>query len=661
MVTGVKAPELSGGVGWLNTSHPITLKELHGKFVLLDFWTFCCINCMHIIPDLKKLETKFPDDLVVIGVHSAKFDNEKDSGNIREAILRYGIEHPVVNDANFKIWNAFAVHSWPTLVLIDPDGNIAAQFAGEGNYDRIVNAIETLKPKFAGKLNEKPLHFDLERYKLQPTPLAFPGKIIWDGVKAPSGLPSVPPTTPSALGPRLFISDSGHNRIVVTTGDGKLIETIGAGQEGLQDGSFQTAEFRHPQGMCFSDNKLYVADTENHALRLVDLTKKTVTTIAGDGQQAAFRARGGVGKTARLSSPWDLVLVDGKLYIAMAGCHQIWMMDLKSQKVGPYAGNGREDIIDGPLDQASLAQPSGITTDGKKLYFVDSEVSAVRSADLSTDGDVSTIIGEGLFDFGDVDGVGPAARLQHPLGIVWHDGKLYVADSYNHKIKEVDPQSKRASTLLGTGKAGTADNSLNEPGGLTFMGNELLIADTNNNRIRETTLPSSTTKAFTIPFLAPPNAPPLTKAETQAVAKSDELPAMPNPEKIAITTQTVLPGSSKLDLQVNLPHGWHLNDQTAVNYYFKQVSGKSIEFGSGSDKTSISVTQGIIKPPHMPVSVPVTLTEGQSALRLIVTLYYCKGDEACSVRTLDVTAPITVSSKAKQSAINIHCNLPAPK
>lgn len=288
-------------------------------------------------------------------------------------------------------------------------------------------------------------------------------------------------------------------------------------------------------------------------------------------------------------------------------------------------------------------------------------------ADLSTDGDVSTIIGEGLFDFGDVDGAGAEARLQHPLGIVWHDGKLYIADSYNHKIKEVDPETKRARTVLGTGKAGTGGNALNEPGGLTFVGNELLIADTNNNRIRETTLPSSTTKAFTIPFLAPPNAPPLEKSDLKSGAPTDELPAMPNPRKIGARQQSVRPGTSQLNLDVKLPHGWHLNDQTAVNYYFKQVSGDSVKFTAvtdktpSPDKTPTNVTQGIIKPPHVPVSVPVRLTEGHSELRLIVTLYYCEGDEACTVRTLDISAPVTVSSTAEESAINIHCDLPAPK
>jgi DNA-binding beta-propeller fold protein YncE len=237
--------------------------------------------------------------------------------------------------------------------------------------------------------------------------------------------------------------------------------------------------------MCVSGDKLYVADTENHAIRLVDLTKQTVTTLAGDGVQANSHSKGGDGKSTRLSSPWDLTLVDNKLYIAMAGMHQIWCMDLKSDHIAPYAGNGRENIVDGPLAGASLAQPSGITSDGKKLYFVDSEVSAVREADLSSDGKVRTLVGEGLFDFGDQDGIGNAAKLQHPLGITWHEGKLYIADSYNHKIKVIDPVTRSCQTLIGTGTAGSSLQTLSEPGGLTFLGEFLFIADTNNNQIKK--------------------------------------------------------------------------------------------------------------------------------------------------------------------------------
>jgi thiol-disulfide isomerase/thioredoxin len=505
--TALLAPELDGGVSWLNTDKPIHIKDLRGKVVLLDFWTYCCINCMHVIPDLKKLEAKYASELVVIGVHSAKFDNERESANIQKAISRYGIEHPVVNDAKLAIWNNYGVNSWPTLVVIDPSGHIYGQAAGEGNFAALDSAIASIVASFDknGLLDRKPLVF-AARAKVANESLSFPGKITAD-----------------AASQRLFISDSGHNRILITAADGKILDVIGSGKEGADDGDFTQASFHHPQGLAVgnlarlqfpasgnvssanpannnravsvpflgnsseANDYLYVADTENHLIRLVNLKTKMVSTLAGTRQQAFYPPSGGDATVANLNSPWDLVLVGHKLYIAMAGCHQIWLYDFDKDAVEPYAGNTVEGLIDGPLKLAALAQPSGITSDGKKLYFVDSEASAVRSADLQPSGNVETIVGQGLFVFGDQDGIGTKARLQHPLGITFFDGKLYIADSYNHKIKTIDINNKSVKTLVGNGKPGFENGILatfSEPGGLCALGDTLYIADTNNNAIR---------------------------------------------------------------------------------------------------------------------------------------------------------------------------------
>src|SRR2546421_6509962 len=286
----IRAPELTGGRGWLNTDKPLSLAALKGKVVLLDFWTYGCINCMHIIPDLKKLEKKYPNELVVIGVHSAKFQNEKDSENIRRIVLRYEIEHPIVNDADFKIWNAYAVDAWPTRYLIDPAGYIIGRLSGEGGYDALDKAISNSIAEFRkrGELNEAPLKFVLERAKVGDLPLAFPGKIIADEKNN-----------------RLFIADSDHNRIVVAKLDGTLLETIGAGTHGSTDGSFNQATFFRPQGMALDRDTLYVADTENHLIREIDLRAKTVKTIAGTGQQSYEYGLSGPARKIPLSSPWD--------------------------------------------------------------------------------------------------------------------------------------------------------------------------------------------------------------------------------------------------------------------------------------------------------------------------------------------------------------------
>src|SRR5438477_7929038 len=302
----IRAPELTGARGWLNTDKPLTLSALKGKVVLLDFWTYGCINCMHIIPDLKRLERKYPNELVVIGVHSAQFANEKETEYIRRVILRCEIEHPVVNDADFAIWNAYAVNAWPTRYLIDPAGYIIGRLSGEGGYEALDKAIGDSIAEFRkrGKLNEAPLKLVLEKAKVGDLPLAFPGKVLADEKTD-----------------RLFIADSDHNRIVIAKLDGTLVDVIGTGAQGKVSGSFETASFFRPQGMALNSDQLYVADTENHLIRQIDLKARTVETIAGTGVQSHAHGESGPAQKIALNSPWDLQLAGRTLYIAMAGPH----------------------------------------------------------------------------------------------------------------------------------------------------------------------------------------------------------------------------------------------------------------------------------------------------------------------------------------------------
>ncbi len=477
----VDAPEFPKDMQWLNTERPLTMKELRGKVVLLDFWTYCCINCIHVLPELKKLEHKYPNELVVIGVHSAKFTAEQDTENIRQAILRHEIEHPVVNDRDRIVWKAYSVEAWPTLCLIDPEGKIIGDLSGEDIFDTFDPLISGIVREFdrEGKMKRGPLRLSLERERMAKTTLLFPGKVLVDEKSA-----------------RLFVADSNNNRIVVATLDGEIKDTIGGGKAGLEDGGFKDARFNKPQGMALVGELLYVADTENHAIRRVDLEKKAVTTIAGTGKLAQRVLSPGPMRTdLLLNSPWDLVHHDGKLYIAMAGLHQLWVLDLESRKRGRFAGSGAEGRVDGALAEAALAQASGITTDGEKLYFADSETSSIRSAELRRNGRVETIVGVELFEFGDRDGTGPEVRLQHPLGVTYYEGMLYVADTYNNKIKRIDPKTKKAETFLGTGEPGLRDGAearFDEPGGLSIAGGKLYIADTNNHAIRVADLETKT-------------------------------------------------------------------------------------------------------------------------------------------------------------------------
>ncbi len=427
---------------------------------------------MHIFPQLRKLEKKYAAELAVVGVHSAKFPNERDAGNLLKAVQRYELEHPVINDAKFEIWQQYACRAWPTLMFIDPQGKVIGKHEGEISFEPFDNLIGQMVTQFdaEGLLDRTPLPQSLAQ---RPSSgLYFPGKILAD-----------------APGDRLFIADSNHNRIVVASLSGVVQEVIGSGVEGLADGSVGSAQFNHPQGMALVENVLYVADTENHAIRKVEFGDRTVATIAGTGEQGSVREGLTPGLETALSSPWDLVFHDGALYIAMAGIHQLWSMTLADGMVGPYAGSGQESLSDGPLGSATLAQTSGITTDGQKLYLADSETSSVRSADMEPTGRVRTIVGLDLFVFGDVDGADHRVRLQHPLGITHLDGVLYLADTYNHKIKRILPATRGAFTLLGTGESGHQDGPGNqarfsEPSGLSIAGGRVYIADTNNHAVR---------------------------------------------------------------------------------------------------------------------------------------------------------------------------------
>lgn len=617
----VNAPEFPTGMEWLNTERPLSIRQLRGKVVLLDFWTYCCINCIHIIPDLKKLERKYPNELVVIGVHSAKFTAEKGTENIRQAILRYEIEHPVVNDHEMQIFQEYTAKSWPTLFLIDPVGKVVAYMSGEGVYEQMDGIISKVIETFDAKklIDRRPLNLKLERQRTPASLLAFPGKVLADEQSK-----------------QLFIADSNHNRIVVLSlDDSSVKEVIGSGEVGLTDGGFESASFNHPQGMSLDGSTLYVADTENHAIRAVDLAKKTVTTIAGTGEQLKRRITfGGQAREIPLNSPWDLIMQNGILYIAMAGPHQLWQMNPKTGGITPYAGSGREARIDGPLAEAALAQPSGITTDGKKLYFADSEVSAIRSADLDPHGRVETIVGLDLFEFGDRDGKGATVRLQHPLGVVYNGGWLYVADTYNNKIKRISPKDRTSETFIGTGESGMRDGeraTLDEPGGVSVAFGKLYVADTNNHLIRVADLKTRRLETLQIKGLEK-----LRPRKTRQFAG----------ETIQITAQEIEPGEATLNVQLELPSGYKLNSlaPTALTVTTSESRVVSLTGGTALNFSS----------PNFPVNIPVKISDGEATLIADFVVYFCEAakESLCYFKEARLNIPVKAKKGAASNRIN---------
>ncbi|MEW5987529.1 MAG: thioredoxin-like domain-containing protein [Chloroflexota bacterium] len=625
----VPAPEFPVGLDWLNSARPLALAELRGKVVLLDFWTYGCINCMHVIPDLKRLESKYADELVVIGVHSAKFANEGETENIRRIILRYELEHPVINDKDFIVWTQFGAQAWPTFVLIDPDGNVVGFHSGEGIYDLFDYVIGSLVNEFEanGRLDRTPLELALERRNLADSPLLFPGKVLADEANN-----------------RLFIADSNHNRIVITDLAGNVLEVIGSGRAALQDGDYQTAAFFRPQGLTLAgDDTLYVADTENHALRRVDLAARLVETVAGTGQQVYLQQMSGPALDLGLNSPWDVLTVDGLVYIAMAGQHQVWVYDPTTSLLRRHAGSGREELEDGALAAGGLNQPSGLATDGERLYVADSEASAIRSAALDPGGRLETIVGTGLFDFGDVDGRGDEVRLQHPLGVAYLDSLLYVADTYNSKIKVIDPETRESVTFLGGETAGWRDGAdalFDEPGGLSITRDKLYIADTNNHVIRVADLATRQVSTLVL------------------VDMDGLLTRRPDGETfvgkvVTLEPQMVAAGAGAVQVEVEVPAGYKLNDLAPFAMSW-QREGTAVQFDLAQ------ANQTVVKP-HFPLTFPATFTEGQATLRGDLVIYYCQTEAQalCLIEQVRLLAPVRVAAGGGET-LSVTYTIPLP-
>ena len=616
--TAQPAPEFPAGLDWLNVARPLSLAELRGKVVLLDFWTYGCVNCMHVIPDLKRLEEQYPDEFVVIGVHSAKFENEAETENIRSVIARYDLEHPVVNDRDFVVWRTWGVQAWPTLVLIDPDGNIVGGHSGEGIYPIFQPVIDSLVEEFdrRGRIDRTPLDLVLEKDALPASVLSFPGKVLAD-----------------SAGRRLFVADTNHHRVLVTDLDtGEVLEVAGSGLADFADGAFSAAAFDQPQGMALgADGRvLYVADTGNHSIRALDLVSRTVSTIIGTGRQASiYPPQPGAAPGVELSSPWDLARSGDALFIAMAGSHQIWSLDLSSGVATWFAGNGRESTANGPRLSAELAQPSGVIvlSDGR-VVFADSESSSIRYADPGVDGVTGVLAGSdaNLFDFGDVDGVGTAARLQHPLGVEFAQGVIWVADTYNSKIKRLDPDSAEITEFAG-GEQGWADGiggaaRFSEPGGISHAEGMLYVADTNNHAVRIVDLATG-------------------EVATRVLYGIERFPsaALGTPPVVTLPGVEVAPGDGEVLLFIFIPDGYKVNDLAPFSMTW-DANGVALIDGDRS-----------IVDPRFPLAVAATFSSS-GLLAVDLTVYYCtvEADQLCLIEQVRLELPFSVAGGGAATA-----------
>ncbi|WP_046727681.1 NHL domain-containing thioredoxin family protein [Streptomyces humi] len=470
----VRAPELIGKGGWLNTGgKQYTLADLRGRIVVLDFWTFCCVNCLHVLDELRELEERHRDTVVVVGVHSPKFVHEAEHRAVVDAVERYGVAHPVLDDPELATWKQYAVRAWPTLVVIDPEGYVVAQHAGEGHAHAIARLVEELEAEHGAKGTLRRGDGPYVAPEPEPTALRFPGKALL----LPSG--------------NFLVSDTTRHRLVELAEDAEtVVRRIGSGTRGFADGTAAEASFSEPQGLALlDDGSVVVADTVNHALRRLDLTTGEVTTLAGTGRQWwQGSPTAGAAREIDLSSPWDVAVFGGKVWIAMAGVHQLWTYDPRAGTVAVAAGTTNEGLVDGPAGEAWFAQPSGLAATEDRLWLADSETSALRWVDL--EGHVHTAVGTGLFDFGHRDGAAGQALFQHPLGVtVLPDGSVAVSDTYNHALRRYDPATGEVSTLA---------TDLREPSGAVLAGDDIVVVESARHRLTRLRLPEEAVRVASV-------------------------------------------------------------------------------------------------------------------------------------------------------------------
>ncbi|MFF8915933.1 NHL domain-containing thioredoxin family protein [Streptomyces sp. NPDC015032] len=466
----VRAPELIGKGGWLNTGdQQYTLADLRGRIVILDFWTFCCVNCLHVLDELRELEEKHRDTVVIIGVHSPKFVHEAEHQAVVDAVERYEVHHPVLDDPELATWKQYAVRAWPTLVVIDPEGYVVAQHAGEGHAHAIEKLVGELEAEHVAKGTLRRGDGPYVAPEPVATHLRFPGKAL----PLPDG--------------GFLVSDTTRHRLVEIDRDSETVRRhVGTGDRGFTDGGPEDARFSEPQGLAMlPDGRIAVADTVNHAIRALDLATGVTTTLAGTGRQWwQGSPTAGPAREVDLSSPWDVAWFADRLWVAMAGVHQLWTYDPATGTVRVAAGTTNEGLVDGPADEAWFAQPSGLATsaDGERLWVADSETSALRYVERDGTGfAVRTAVGTGLFDFGHRDGGADQALFQHPLGVTaLPDGSVAVSDTYNHALRRYDPVSGEVTTLA---------TDLREPSDAVLVDGDLVVVESARHRLTRLRLP----------------------------------------------------------------------------------------------------------------------------------------------------------------------------
>lgn len=600
-----RIPDFKPEYSWYNVDTSLTMDRLGGQVALLDFFTYCCINCMHILPDLERLEDNWGQKgLVVVGVHSAKFENEKVGSHLKDAISRYNIRHPVCNDSQATMWGTLGVTCWPTQLILGPHGRPVWVAMGEGHAQFMEELVEIMVEHYGGRgmLTGSPVEIT-ENAHVGGSVLRYPGKV-------------------SVEGDRVVISDTGNHRVVVVDKEGQVTMVVGQGKAGFHDGGFDEAKFNNPQGACVVGDLMYVCDTDNHRVRCVDMMTLQVTSVAGTGVMGTDKEGGRFGVEQMISSPWDICHIaqggGSGLLVAMAGLHQLWLYCLtditwwkgvtyKQGMMVRVVGSGMEENRNNSYPhKAGLAQPSGISLDQDWIYLADSESSTVRKINRK-DGAVKNLCGgerdpTNLFAYGDTDGDGVNAKLQHPLGVAVGDqGDVFVADSYNHKLKVVKGPKGSVKTLVGGG-----DDQLSEPGGLSWNNGKLYVADTNNHCIK----------------VVDPDTGAMNILDICMVDIVDSPQSAPVSSTHTITAKE---GVAYLEAELGMTEGSKLNME-APSTWSIEVGGDGWTY-SAKGKIESDVLKTSFQHPPITSDKPITL-------KLSARVYICTTDNLCMVKTV---------------------------
>lgn len=538
----------------ININQTLSKNLLKNRLIILDFWNYSCISCLENIEKIKKLEERFGNKILFIGVHSSKFQNEKRLSAVKKAVIRYDITHPVIHDIDQKLYKAFDIKAFPTLVLITPKGKIYKKYQGQEAIKDIKSDIKKVISKNKFSINREYIKHDLIKFENISNVLSFPTKVIFVekfSYKNHKNLPA------------LFISNSATNNIIVSSLAGKIITKIGSSERLLADGNFDNSAFNMPLGLVYHKDKLYVADSGNHAIRVVDFKKEKVTTLIGNAHTGSILEfkKPKAAKDINLYFPSDLDIHQKNLIISNLGSNQILSYDFSNKKIKILAGNGKNKSVDGKYPNNSLAKPSDIASYKDKIYFLDSASSSLRYIDNK--GKVKTLIGNNNVINGFKDGTKDQAMMQNPLGLDVNSTGIYITDSFNHSVRKYSFANKRLNTIIGSkvgNKVGKPKQTrFDEPSGIFVAKHDIYIADTNNNRIIQTNLHNLSSKVIDIiPQLKLPK-----KSFVQY------LPNLQINEKVNIKSNKII------TLEIDIAKKWKLNSSAPSFINLLKITSKN--------------------------------------------------------------------------------------